>query len=93
MTPAYDLTPDQQRQVAAAASTVRRASANDPAPPVLPTIPDPAPEGKRLLRCPVPDCNHRFKSLARYHLHYRVRHNAAQLGLPDSTPTPTEGAP
>lgn len=42
--------------------------------PTLPPIPEPANEGRRQFRCPVPDCNRRFLSLDRYRLHWRTIH-------------------
>lgn len=66
--------PDPARQALLRAA--REAVAAIPAPdaPVLLEVPLPFPCGKTQVVCPVPGCNQRFKSMERYALHYRVRH-------------------
>lgn len=54
-----------------AAEAAARARASRPV--VLVPIPPPEVVGKRLLRCTY--CNRRFKSAARYNLHWRVCHD------------------
>lgn len=63
---------DPGRHVRAAAA----AAASIPAPddPALVPIPAPRTLGKRQLVCPARGCNHRFTSLARYDLHWRIKH-------------------